>query len=68
MQLRADAYMTGGCESEDQWCMCIGIEEWQRIVMWCVGMWWLRWLVPGGDRGVLWCGDGGLQTQGGSIG
>ena len=37
--LHVDACMTGGCESEDEWCACVGIEEWQCIVMWCVGMW-----------------------------
>ena len=62
-------YMNDGCiESEDKWCACIGIEEWQCIVMWCVGMWGLRWLVLAGERGVLWCGDGGLRTQYVSIG
>ena len=40
--LRVDACMTGGCESEDEWCVCVGIEEWQCIVIY---MW--------GARGVL---------------
>ena len=34
------SYMNDGCiESEAKWCACVGIEEWQCIVMWCVGMW-----------------------------
>ena len=66
--LRVDACMAGGCESEAAWCACIGIEEWQCIVMWCVGMWGLLWLVLAAERGVLWCVNGGLRTQSVSIG